>query len=27
VLNRRLHAFVEHQRILLAKADNHIVLI
>jgi len=27
VLNRRLHAFVEHQRILLAKADSHIVLV
>ena len=27
VLNRRLHAFVEHQRILLAKADSHVVLI
>ena len=27
VLNRRLHAFVEHQRILLAKSNNHIVLV
>ena len=27
VLNRRLHAFVEHQRIILAKSGNHSVLV
>lgn len=26
VLNRRLHMFVEHQRVLLAKQNNHIVV-
>ena len=27
IKNRRLHTFVEHQRILLAKHDNHVVLV
>jgi hypothetical protein len=27
VLNRRMHAFIEHHRVLLAKADNAIVLV